>query len=43
MVRRTLVEGKDPKTQSLEAVKQLIAYHSKDQEPQIFVGIGAEP
>ncbi len=33
MVRKTLFEGKDPKTQSIEAVKQLIAYHHHGQEP----------
>ncbi len=33
MVGRTLFDGKSPKTQSIEAVKQLIAYQHHGQEP----------
>jgi len=33
MVGRTLFEGASPKTQSIEAVKQLIAYHHHGQKP----------
>jgi len=33
MSGRTIFEGKSPKTQCIEAVKQLIAYHRHGQEP----------
>jgi hypothetical protein len=34
MAEKLIYEGKDPKTQSTEAVRQLIAYHHHGQEPK---------